>query len=101
MDSTVKHIVDKVVEFIQPSKVILFGSRAAGIAGQKSDYDVVIIYDGALSKREVKVEIHKRLFPPSFALDLFVLTTAELERYKSVANSIAREAVEKGVVVYG
>ena len=80
MDSVVRNIVAKAASFLQPTKVILFGSRAQGTACPDSDYDILVVYDGPLSKREVKVGLRERLPHKGYSLDLFVLSSRELER---------------------
>ena len=62
MDPLVEQVVKRIVEAIRPCKVILFGSRARGDAGPDSDVDLLIVYDGNLSKREVELRVHG-LFP--------------------------------------
>jgi predicted nucleotidyltransferase len=37
-----KAIVDAITKYAQPRRIILFGSRARGDAGERSDYDIAI-----------------------------------------------------------
>ena len=101
MDTQLNKIITTIVDYIHPNKIILFGSRARGSALPDSDYDLAIIYDGDKSNREVKVGVRKRFKPPIFDVDLFVLNSTELERFKHVANTLEREITESGIVVYG
>jgi uncharacterized protein len=100
-DPVVKHVVKIIAEAIHPQKIILFGSRAKGTARPDSDLDLVIIYAGEKSKRQIKLDIHRLLEPASLPMDLFVLSPEELLRQRHVANTLAREIAEKGVTVYG
>ena len=100
-DPLVSKIVSRIADAIQPRRIILFGSRAQGAARQNSDVDLVIIYDGPIPKRELKQRVHELFEHPDFSMDLFVLSTDELQRKKHVANSLAREITERGVLVYG
>ncbi len=100
-DSLVNKIVNKIVEAIAPDQIILFGSRALGKAQKESDVDLLLVYSGPKSKREIKLKIYN-LFPhPDFSMDLFVLSPEELNQQKKIANTLAREASERGVVCYG
>jgi len=101
MDETLKNIVDRIVQHINPTKIYLFGSRANGNQRTDSDYDIVLLYDGDKSKRETSVGVHKLFRRPQFSMDLFVLTSQEFESNKHLANTIAREVYENGVVIYG
>ncbi len=100
-DPKLTEIVEKIVAAVQPTKIYLFGSRARGDNQPDSDYDLAIIYDGEKSKRDVKLEIYKLFDRWDFSMDLPVLTSNELKRYKHVATTLAREVSENGVIVYG
>ena len=100
-DPLVEQVVHRIAEAIHPRQIILFGSRATGQARPDSDLDLLIVYSGDKSKREIKLAV-QRLFPArDFSMDVFVLTPDELETYRHVANTLAREASERGVVCYG
>lgn len=100
-DATVQMVVEAIAKAIRPERIILFGSRATGAARADSDLDLLIVYSGPLSKREVKLRA-RRLFPlPGFSMDLFVLTPEELERQRRVASTVGRAASREGIVCYG
>lgn len=101
MDKELKYIVDRISSHLNPTRIYLFGSRARGDYCPESDYDFVIIYDGDKSKREVKSEIYRLFDNCDFSMDLFVLTSYELNRYRHVATTLEREVSESGVIVYG
>ncbi len=100
-DPLVRKVVKRIVEAIRPDQIILFGSRAHGSPGADSDIDLLIVYSGPKSKRELKIEIHKLFRRPDFSMDLFVLRPKELEAERHIANTLAREVSERGVVCYG
>ena len=100
-DPVVERVVKIIAEAIHPQKIILFGSRAKGTARPDSDLDLVVIYTGEKSKRQVKLDIHRLLEPASVPMDLFVLSPEEMQRQRHVANTLAREVAERGVTVYG
>ncbi len=100
-DPLVKRVVDRIVETVHPERVILFGSRATGTARPDSDLDLLIVCSDQRKKGDIKLQI-ERLFPArDFSMDLFVLTPEELDTYRHVANTLAREATERGVVCHG
>jgi predicted nucleotidyltransferase len=101
MDTLVERITKKIAEAIHPDKIILFGSRAQGTATKESDVDLVVVYSGPKSKREIKLAIHSLFLTRDFSMDLFVLRPEELESQKHVANSLTREATDRGLVCYG
>lgn len=100
-DATVRRVVEAIAREIDPVRVILFGSRATGAAGPHSDIDLLLVYDGPHSKQELKLRV-RRLFPlPDFSMDLFVLSSEEFERQKSVVSTVGRTAFREGIVCYG
>ena len=100
-DPMVDKVVKVIAEAIRPEKIILFGSRAKGDAEPDSDIDLVIIYSGPKTKRELKLEIHGLFERYDFSMDLFVLTPQELAWQEKIANTLAYEIAEHGVVCHG
>lgn len=101
MDKQVEKVVATIAEAFHPERVILFGSRASGTADPESDIDLLVLYGGAKSQREVQIAIHRLFAHPDFSLDVFVLRPEQFETQRRIANTLAREADEHGVVCYG
>ena len=101
MDKKLQYIINRISSHIEPTKIYLFGSRARGDHRPDSDYDFVIIYDGDKSKGDIDLSIRRLFRRRDFAMDILVLSTYELERYKHVANTLSREVTENGIVIYG
>jgi predicted nucleotidyltransferase len=96
MDSLVEKVTSRIASELAPEKIILFGSRARGDAGPDSDIDLLIIYDGPMSKREVKLFV-QRLFPErDFSMDVFVLSSDEYARQQNVVSTVGRAAAISG-----
>ena len=100
-DPKLDEIVRRIVDAVHPTKIYLFGSRARGEAEEDSDYDFLIIYDGQLSKREVKLAVRRGFGLVDFGMDMFVLSSAEYEWQKDVATTLGMEVSLTGQVVYG
>jgi len=47
----VQHYLNQVLRWMNPDKVILFGSKATGLANEHSDIDLAIITSGILTQR--------------------------------------------------
>lgn len=100
-DPVVERVVRRIAEDVHPTRIILFGSRARDVARPSSDIDLLLIYDGPLSKREVKERVLDLFELGDVPIDVFVLTSEEWTHLKPVANTLAREADETGIVCYG
>jgi predicted nucleotidyltransferase len=101
MDALVEKITHKIAEAIHPDKIILFGSRAKGTSTDRSDIDLVVVYSGPKSSLDVELEIEDLFMPRDFSMDVIVMRPEEIERTKRIANTLAREISERGVVCYG
>ena len=101
MDPLAQSVVEKIAAVMHPEKIYLFGSRAAGIAGPESDVDILLLYAGEESSREIRLKTHRLFRKPSFSLDVFVLTPDEFEAQRRVPNTLAREVSETGILCYG
>lgn len=101
MDPVVERVVRRIAQSVKPDKIILFGSRASGKVREDSDIDLLVIYSGPTPRRELQIGIHKLFRHPDFSMDVFVMTAQEFEAQKTIANTLAREVAERGVVCYG
>ena len=100
-DPLVHDVARTIADGLKPDRILLFGSRAHGTAQPDSDIDLLVLYSGPLSRREAQLAI-RRLFPrPTFSMDVFVMSPDDWERQKPIANTLAREVAETGVVCYG
>ena len=50
MTAVIAEITQCIAAQLRPAKIIAFGSQAAGVAKAESDLDLLIVYDGPLSK---------------------------------------------------
>lgn len=101
MNRQVQAVAQRIADAIQPERIVIFGSQGNGQAGPDSDIDLLLIYKGPLSKRDVKLAV-RRLFPrPEFSLDLFVLSPEEYERQRSVPSTLGHLVSREGIVCHG
>ena len=99
LDKLVKLIISRV----HPSKVILFGSRAKGIARNDSDFDLMVIKSGVSNEREISSSIYRAMFTEKINLPVDVIAIDE-GKWKSLKNNsqLIYNVVEKeGIVLYG
>lgn len=101
LDPLAGGVVEKIADGMRPEKIYLFGSRVSGGAGPDSDVDVLLVYSGNESPHEVQLKAQRLFRPASFSLDVFVLSRDTFEAQKRVANTLAREVSETGILCYG
>ncbi len=101
-ENLLEEITRRLAESIQPEKIYLFGSHAAGNANQDSDVDLLaVVPDTEKSVREIAIEGRKSLRDIQVPFDLIVCTKFQFERFRDVKNSIMNEAFCFGRIVYG
>lgn len=100
MDKIVNRIVDRIITLVSPSRVILFGSRARGDSGPHSDLDLLVVVSPDRHRRQTAQAIYRDLVDIGTAVDVVVVTTADLERYRDHPGMVIRTAVDEGRELY-
>ena len=101
-DNLLEEISKRLAESIQPERIYLFGSHAAGRANDDSDVDLLaVVPDTEKSLRKIAIEGRKSLWEIKIPLDLIVCTKFQFDRFRDVKNSIMNEAFCFGRVIYG
>ena len=92
-------IIRRIVEVAQPEKIILFGSAARGDMNRHSDVDLLVVKEGA-HRRSLAGQIYENLYGVGAAVDVVVVTPADVERYKDSHALVIKPALREGRVVY-
>jgi predicted nucleotidyltransferase len=95
-------IVETIVQIASPKRVILFGSRAKGTAGQESDYDLLVVVPFLQNEREVSRRVYRALLEKKVgaAVDLIVVGARTLQQHATSPYFIYRQALDEGKVLY-
>ncbi|MDI6716860.1 MAG: nucleotidyltransferase domain-containing protein [Actinomycetota bacterium] len=99
-EQILKNIINRIVEVAHPEKIILFGSAARGEMGPNSDVDILVVVKPGVHRRKLAGEIYKNLIGVGQAVDVIVVTTEDIERYKDSFALIIEPALKEGQVVY-
>lgn len=94
-------IVRRVVEVAKPQRILLFGSAARGTMGPHSDVDLLVVKSGRFHRGRLVEAIYRNLRGAEAAVDVVVVTSDELERYRDDACLVVAPALREGRVVYG
>lgn len=101
-ENLLEEITKRPAESIQPERIYLFGSHAAGQADDDSDIDLLaVVPNTEESLREIAIEGRKSLRDIQVPFDLVVCTKFQFDRFRDVKNSIMNEAFCFGRIVYG
>jgi uncharacterized protein len=94
-------LLDPVVAYFDPRRVILFGSQARGEAGPDSDIDLLVVVDDDTPAEKVTLragtEARSGYRRPA---DVFPLTEETFRRKCGIPGTLARAALLDGVTVY-
>jgi len=95
-----KDLVRRIAERFFPDKIILFGSRARGDAGQDSDIDLLVLFSDVADPSRGAAELYASLVDFPNPMDIVVSTSARFERYRNVVNTVYWPASREGKVLY-
>jgi uncharacterized protein len=95
-------LLDPVVAYFKPRRVILFGSAARGEAGRDSDIDLMVVVDDDTPPEKLTsqagYQARRGYRRPA---DVFPIRAAAFERNRNIIGTLAAEADIDGIVVYG
>ena len=94
-------LLNPVVEYFKPQRVILFGSRARGEATRDSDIDLLVVVDDDTPPEKLTWQAGYEAHRSRRAADVFPMRAETFERDRGIANTLAAEADADGIVVYG
>ena len=93
-------VTEQIVQIAHPLRLILFGSRARGTAGDNSDVDILVVVPEGTHRRRMAQTIYERIWGVSVPLDIVVATPSDLEKYKDTVGLIYKSALRDGVELY-
>ena len=92
-------IVRRIVEAVEPEKIILFGSAARGETGSHSDVDLLVVAQGG-DRWDVAAKVYERLAGVGVPVDAVLVRPTDLERYGNSLGLVYRPALAEGRIVY-
>ena len=97
-------LADRIVDLVQPRRVILFGSQARGTAREDSDIDLLIVGERPLgeawSRRREIARIRRALPFVGRPIDILLFTPEEIEKWRYTTNHVVSDALREGKVLY-
>ncbi len=94
-------LLDPVVAYFQPRRVILFGSVARGEAGPDSDIDLLVIVDDDTPAEKVTIRAGREARRPyRQPADVIPIRESTWSRYNQVIGTLPYAARTDGIVIY-
>ena len=94
-------MVGRIVRDFRPSRVVLFGSHARGVATEWSDVDLLVVLPNGSDKRDTAIEIRRTLGDLPVCKDIVVATPDEVGRRGHMVGTLLHSALREGKVLYG
>ncbi|HIJ83336.1 MAG TPA: nucleotidyltransferase domain-containing protein [Magnetococcales bacterium] len=103
-DSMLQEMVRTIVREVDPTRIILFGSRAMNINRLDSDIDLLVIEAGHFgptrSRRAEAVKLWSALARFRVPKDILVFTEEEVQHLKDVFDHVVYHAMKNGRMLY-
>ena len=99
-ESVLQEMVRRLVEAIDPDRIILFGSRARGDARPDSDVDLLVIKDSDEPPHRRVIPAYRALGGLGVPKDIIWRTPDEVRDWSEVQNYVTTRALREGRVLY-
>ena len=93
-------VVHRIVEVVQPERIILFGSAARGEMGLNSDLDLLVIKSGEFDQSRLVGDIYLNLHGVGQAVDVILVTPEQVKRYRNTHCLVIAPALREGKEIY-
>ena len=91
-EDVINDIAERIVDAVNPEKIILFGSYAYGKPTKDSDLDILVIMNSELPGYKRSVPIYKALAGILIPKDIIVYTPQEVEEWDEVPQAFITTA---------
>lgn len=92
--------VDRLVEALEPEKIILFGSYAYGKPNPDSDVDVLIVKSSDERPTILTGNAYRSVWGKTFPMDILVRTPQWMQDRLEIGDSFIQEISKRGRVLY-
>lgn len=92
--------IKKIVDELNPEKIILFGSYAYGNPNAHSDVDLLVIMKTRASLKDRSWAVSRLLLPRPFPVDILVKTPKEVREDLKSGDCFIKEILTRGKALY-
>ncbi len=97
---TIKRLTELLIEAARPKRIIMFGSRARGEAGEDSDLDLMVVEEGVADRAAEMVRLNRLLRSFDIPVDLLVVSAEKFDYWCDTPGNVYFEAATEGQVLY-
>jgi predicted nucleotidyltransferase len=98
---TIRAMAEFIVANFDPERVVLFGSYASGMATEDSDVDLLVEVRTDPRPHPLSNPIHHALVKQFMVpTDVFIRTSAAVDEFRNVKDSIIYSALTQGTLLY-
>lgn len=98
--NVINELVRRIVEVVNPLRIILFGSAARGEMGADSDIDVLVVVPDHTPRRQTERQIYRNLIGFGRGTDVVVATESDLDQYGDNFSLVYYPALREGREIY-
>lgn len=99
-EALLQEMVQRIVQAVDPERIILFGSYASGQPHTESDLDLLVIMPSDRPRWQRSLPIYDALRGWLIPKDVIVYTPEEVEAWSEVPQAFVTTAIRKGRVLY-
>ena len=99
-EDKIEEVIKRIVENINPQRIILFGSYTKDNFNEHSDLDLLIIKNTDLPSHKRGRVIFKHLRGLKIPVDIVVYTPEEIKEWQNEKHSFLSKILKEGKVIY-
>ena len=96
----IQNLIEKIVDAVNPIKIILFGSAARNDMNANSDIDILVVMPEGTHRRKTAQLLYRKIHGLGVPFDILVSTPGDLEKYKNNIGLIYRTILMEGKEIY-
>ena len=93
-------MVRRIIDAVNPRRIILFGSAARGAMSVDSDLDVLVVMPDGTHRRRTAQTVYRSLKGLGFAKDIVVVTESDIRNYGENPSLVIYPALRQGKDLY-
>lgn len=93
-------VARRIVETVQPRRIVLFGSAASGRMGPHSDIDLLVVMPDGIHRRQTAQRLYKALAGVGIAKDIVVITESDAREFADEPSLVIAPALREGRELY-